>query len=71
MDYPPEKFAGNTVRNSLAEPRLVVLEGSVDKERFDEVSEDGQPEDEAEAFLTGLMMEEFLTSDRSGPASKQ
>lgn len=48
-----------------------MLEGSVDEDGFDEVAQDGQPEDEAEAFLDGLVAEEFLTGDRSGPAAEE
>ena len=55
----------------LAEPRSVVLEGAVDEERFDQVAEDGQPEDEAETFLVRLVSKEFLTGNRSWPAAEE
>ncbi len=48
-----------------------MLEGAIDQDGFDEVSEDGQPENKAEAFFDGLVAEEFLTGDRSWPAAEQ
>ena len=55
----------------LAEPRAVVLKGAVDEEGFDQVTEDGQPEDEAETFFVRLVAEAFLTGDGSWPAAEE
>ena len=48
-----------------------MLEGSVDEDGFDEVSQDRQPEDEAEAFLDSLVAEESLAGDRAWPPAEQ